>query len=140
MRPSTKEMISKVKNLLVENEYCTADFLAKKCKLSRASIYRIIRIMRTEGIGVLPGVDGYILSEFAYKRDDVRFLRRLNGRRTSDMIALGAAHKHISKRWNAVTDRRTLKLIVGPLTGDIDVLRQGAEVLLSSDKRVKQIR
>lgn len=136
MRSSTREMIGKVKNLLIDNEYCTAGFLAEKCGLSKSSIYRIIRLMRLEGIGVLPGCEGYILSEFAHKRDDVRFLRKINGRRTSDVISLGAAENHIRRRWRAVKDRRDLNLITGPLTADLSMLKEGADVLLSSDRKL----
>ncbi len=66
------------------------------------------------------------------KNDDVHFLRRLNGRRTSDIIALRAAESDIRKRWNSVEDRRNLNLIVGPLQVDIKSLSEGTKILSNS--------
>lgn len=125
----TLDMVEKVKKILIENEHVSADVLASKCNMSVQSIYRIIRVMRLQGVGVLVTPNGYILSKYATKKDDVHFLRRLNGRRTSDIIALKAAEPDIKKRWNAIPDKKALSLIVGPLHTDIGALNLGLETL-----------
>lgn len=111
MQKKTELMINKVKHLLLKNNYIHAFELAKLCGLSPVSIYRIIRLLRLEGIGVIPTKKGYILSEFAQKPDDVGFMRRCFGRRTSDIIALGAMENDIRKRWSAVEDKNNLNNI-----------------------------
>lgn len=126
MRVKTVEMMKKVQNILIESTvYLPADVLAEKCNLPVSSVYRIIRLMREEGIGVHNTPDGYILSEFAQKKDDTHLLRRLNGRRTSDYFCLNAAAPHILKRWRGVEDRRNLSLIMGPLNTDVELLGAG---------------
>lgn len=126
MRVKTVEMMKKVQNILIESTvYLPADVLAEKCNLPVSSVYRIIRLMREEGIGVHNTPNGYILSEFAQKNDDTHLLRRLNGRRTSDYFCLNAATPHILRRWGGVEDRRNLSLILGPLNTDVELLGAG---------------
>lgn len=141
MRSSTKEMFEKVKTFLIENNYATALQLSEHCHLSVTSIYRIIRMMRMDNIGVLVTPHGYILSEFAKKNDDVHFLRRLAGRRVSDIISFSAAERHIRKRWNAVADRRSLNLIVAPLRADLSAVSNGLKILhkLEGKKGFKKV-
>lgn len=141
MRNSTKEMFEKVKIYLLEHNYATASQIAEHCNLSDASVYRIIRMMRLDNIGVLVTPHGYILSEFAKKNDDVHFLRRLNGRRASDIIALTAAERHIRERWNAVSDRRALNLITAPLRTDLAAVNNGLKILrrLGNKKGLKKV-
>jgi hypothetical protein len=111
-------MFEKVKKALIENEYQTAKQLAERCHLRTCSIFRIIKNMRLNGIGVLPTKKGYVLSEFATKNDDVGFIRRCYGRRTSDMIAIQAARSDINRRWKGV-EQATLKTLLGPLVVDL---------------------
>ena len=111
MREKTALMVKKVHDLLLNNEYMTAIDIAKACHLKRWSVYAIIRYLRIEGIGIIPTKAGYILSEFAKKRDDVGFIRRCFGRRTSDLISLHSAEKDISKRWNAVEDKNNINQV-----------------------------
>lgn len=108
MQKKTQDMVNKVKYLLLKNNYISAFEIAKHCRLSVISIYRIIRYIRLEGTGVIPTKKGYILSEFAQKSDDVGFIRRCFGRRTSDVISLGAMENDIKKRWAAVEDKNNL--------------------------------
>lgn len=108
MHKKTELMINKVKDLLIKNNYISAIEIAKHCKLSVFSIYRIIRFIRLEGIGIVPTQKGYILSEFAQKSDDVGFIRRCFGRRTSDIISLSAMEKDLCSRWGSVEDRNNL--------------------------------
>jgi biotin operon repressor len=116
MRSNTIEMLQKVKSLLIDNEYMSGQELAKKCNLSPGSIYRIINLMRKEGIGVHVTPKGYILSEMAAKKDDTHFLRRLNGRRASDFYAIQSSGPHIKKRWRGVENRNNIEAILGFLT------------------------
>lgn len=111
IREKTKIMIGKVHGLLKDNDYLTADDIQKACRLSRWSVYQIIRHLRLDGIGIIPTKKGYILSEFARKNDDVHFMRRCFGRRTSDLIALSAAEQDITKRWRAVEDKNNINQV-----------------------------
>lgn len=108
MHGKTKEMINKVNTLLIENEYISAQELAQRCHLCRGSIYRIIRMLRLEGVGIIPTKKGYVLSAYAKKSDDVGFIRRCYGRRTSDVIALGAIEKDIRIRWSGIEEKNNI--------------------------------
>jgi hypothetical protein len=133
MRAKTEVVIKKVLDALTaEPEPQRAKVLAKKCRCSVITIYRAIRIARIEkNIGIHPTKSGYLLSEFAKKTDDVHFLRVLNGRRSSDYIALQTAAPHMRKRWNTVEDQRTLQIVMSPLTSGGDMLKRGIKILLS---------
>jgi hypothetical protein len=130
MKPKSSDMVQKVHDALIENEYQTAAQLAERCGLETSSIYRIVRMMRLQGIGVLPTKNGYVLSEFAKKSDDVGFIRRCYGRRTSDIIAIQAAANDINGRWNKVEDKTNLKLLLAPLSIDVRNSK-GMKILLS---------
>ena len=141
----TKQHLSKLQLLapkvvtyMTENEgHMTAEKLAKVFRLSIYQIYAIIRIIRIEKqIGVIPTHKGYILSKFASVRDDVHFLRRLNGRRTGDVLSLMAAEDDIRERWHKLPHGNSeLKLILGPLiVTSTTVLERAQKVLLSTLK------
>jgi hypothetical protein len=129
MRVKTAEMIVKVKRLLTENNYIKGSAIAEQCHIHVSSVYRIIRLMRQKGIGTQALNKGYILSEFASKRDDVEYLKRLNGRRTSDFISVQASFPFIKKRWPHLEDKRSLGLIVAPLMADMKLLGAGLEAI-----------
>lgn len=137
MRASTKEMMGKVKTLLIDKEYLTAKSLGEKCKLSANSVHRIIRIMRENGTGVMPTPKGYVLAEFATKGDDVHLWRRVNGRHTGDYITLIAAEPHMRHRWRSVEDKKTMAYITGPLVVNYDSLEKGRQLLLDAEKALK---
>lgn len=135
MRKKTEMMMGKVKDLLIKNNYIHAYDLAQKCKLSPQSIYHIIRKLRLQGIGIIPTKKGYILSEFAQKSDDVGFMRRCFGRRTSDIIALGAIEKDVRLRWNNVEDKTNINNIFKYLSikpTNAEKAKTGIKYLLSS--------
>jgi biotin operon repressor len=111
VQKKTEEMLNKIKKLLLKNNYIDAASLAKECNLSVHSIYRAIRILRVNGTGIIPTKNGYILSEFAKKSDDVGFIRRCFGRRTSDVIALSAINKDIQKRWASIEDQKNMSAV-----------------------------
>jgi len=125
----------KVITYMTEHEgHLTAKKLANVFHLTTFQIYTIIRIMRVEkNVGVLTTNKGYILSKYASVQDDVHFLRRLNGRRTSDVLALMAAQDDIYDRWHKLPHGSSdLKLILGPLMiTRTTVLERSQKVLLS---------
>lgn len=118
MRAKTKEMLKKVKDYLYANEYTTADQIAEFCGLSRMSAYRIIKLLRLSGIGIIPGKKGYILSDIASKQDDVKFVRTCFGRRASDILALSVAEKDIRKRWRSVQDKNNITYAIEHITAE----------------------
>lgn len=100
------DRVKKIMRLLKPGGYIDSYELSIKSNLSRVMIYRLIRKMRLDGIGIIPTKRGYILSEFAQLKDDVSFIRRCLGRRTSDIIAMSAAEKDIINRWKSIPNGR----------------------------------
>ena len=126
MRAKTVEMLKKVKSILQETtEYLQADAIAEKCHMSVSSVYRCIRLLRLENVGVHVTPNGYILSEYAQKKDDTHLFRRLNGRRASDYLTMSSAAPSIRKRWRGVEDRNSLKLIMESLSVNRNLLDKG---------------
>jgi biotin operon repressor len=132
VRAKVKKLVKKGMSVLKDEEYVPAQVMSDKLGIPVTAVFRLIRYLRVEGIGVLTTPKGYILSEFAKKNDDVHFLRRLNGRRASDFIAIRAAEPDIRKRWNSVEDKRNLRLITAPLHVDLKAITDGAKILLSA--------
>jgi hypothetical protein len=142
MRVTKKDLGVKILDILEFDGHQTAQSLAAQCKVKKPSIYRTIRLLR-EGkaipgkgpIGVHPVRDGYVLSEKATPTDDVSFLRRLNGRRTSDYVALTAAQPSIVNRWSVLPGGLSdLKRICAPLIPSTRALNQGVKILLNRSK------
>ena len=107
--------------------------LAKKCGLKVSSIYRIIRIIRKNHIGIIPTKNGYLLAEHAEKKDDVFFLRKLNGRRASDYIALNNCIDEIQKRWKGI-EQKQLRQIIEPLYTSQESLTISLSILNKKSK------
>lgn len=120
MQDKTVAMLNKVHMYLIKHKYVTADDLKKITKLKSGSIYRLIKFMRLKGIGIYATIKGYVLSEFADKRDDVHFIRRINGRRTGDIIAVKSAEKDILHRWNGIQDKNSIVPVLSNLTIQIE--------------------
>ena len=137
MRSNVREMLQKAKHTMSSSDepHLTAKVLAEKMHMTVSAVYRVIRLMRVEGVGVHTTGKGYVLSQYASKKDDTNFLRRLNGRRTSDFVAIRAAEPDIRKRWHSVEDQRSLSLIVAPLRVDLKCLDNGNRILLESEKK-----
>jgi biotin operon repressor len=127
MRQKTLDMINKISKILEEKEYIQAPDLAKSCNLSTSSIYRLIRVMRQEGIGIHITNKGYILSEYAGLKDDTNFLRRLNARRVSDYFAIQSSMQYIKKRWKGIQDKRTIRTILESLAINQKSLKTGMD-------------
>lgn len=122
--------MQKVHTALLENNYQTAKQLAKHCNFQPCSIYRIVRMLRLQGIGVIPKKKGYVLSEFALKTDDVGFIRRCYGRRVSDFISIHAALKHINGRWKTLQDKSAMQQMLLPLSSNL-MTSKGMKILLT---------
>jgi hypothetical protein len=137
VRSNVRDMLKKTRDIMKSSDepHLTAMILAERMNLPVSTVYRLIRMMRVEGVGVHTTGKGYVLSEYATKRDDVNFMRRLNGRRTSDFFAMRASEPYIQKRWTSVEDRRNLLLIVAPLRVNLKSLDDGNKVLLESEKK-----
>lgn len=137
MREKTAIMVKKVHDLLTEHNYLTTTDIKNALRIKTWKIYQIVRYLRIEGIGIIPTKKGYILSESAQRSDDVHFIRKCFGRRTSDLIALNAAQADIETRWNAVEDKSNISqvfryLAVNPT--NTNKAKEGIKYLLSSVK------
>jgi biotin operon repressor len=128
--------MKRIEEILTENEYQSAEKLSDKTGLEISMIYVMIRKMRIAGIGILTTNRGYVLSAYAKKVDDVNFLRRLYGRRTSDFIAISAAEPDIKKRWSTQGEKESLRLMLSPMTEDVSKTR-GMRVLLACEESLK---
>jgi biotin operon repressor len=127
------QRLNQFSNLLTQTDkYLTSDDISQACGCSKGTVYNTIRKMREKGIGVHATKDGYVLSEFAQKKDDVGLLRKVNGRRTSDMIMLSAARTHMEKRWKTDSDRTLLGSMIDPLNINIDKLRISKKLIDSN--------
>lgn len=132
MSAKVKDRVKKGLEILRASDgYTPAKVLAEKLGIPLSGVFKIIRLIRQEEIGVHTTPNGYVLSEYANKTDDVHFLRRMNGRRTSDFLAMRAAEPEIRKRWSAVADKRDLSLITAPLRVELNTLLTGSKTLLS---------
>lgn len=110
------------------NDYLTNDTsggskckeIAANLKISVSKVYQIIRKLREDGVGIIPGKKGYVKAEFATKIDDLQFMRKIYGRRVSDFLALSTSKPHIEKRWNALPNgKKKLQSLLAPLSEDI---------------------
>lgn len=124
----TKKQV--LRELQQTDVYLRANDIAKKLSLSKGSVYRAIRILREEMVGIHSAKDGYVISEAATVQDDVHQMRRWNGRRTSDAIAAHAAAPHIRERWSGITDKGQYRTIMEPLLPSLKLLSDGRDSLL----------
>lgn len=130
-----QDRVKKIMRLLEKGSYVDSNELSQKSGLSRIMIYRLIRKMRIDGIGIIPTKRGYILSQYAQLSDDVSFVRRCLGRRTSDIIAMGASKKDILSRWNSIPEgKNNLTPLISHLTAPIAIqnkAHKGLKFMLS---------
>lgn len=131
MRLKTADLAKKVHKQLVDNHYQTAGMLSEHLLVPVSSVYRAVRHLRIEGVGIWATNHGYVLTKYAKKSDDVNGLRKLNGRRVSDHIVVQAAIGDVEKRWNGITERQQLKAIVAPLRANLTQCKKGMQILLS---------
>lgn len=135
MRPKTKEMLNKAAHILSEGMPVPGKTLATKCGLKVNSAYRIIRLLREGGMGIIPTKQGYLMADHAEKKDDVYFLRCLNGRRTSDYIALNGCINSMRKRWKGI-EQNQLKQILQPFNVSRGALSTSLTILQEKSERL----
>ena len=126
-------LVSKRENalsVLTDNSYTTAKNMAASIGSSVGYVYTLVRKLREEGVGIIATRKGYILSEYAHKKDDVHFLRAINGRRTSDFIAMKAAMPDIKKRWRGDKQNALLLTMSQPLLSDKPLLDKSRNTLI----------
>jgi DNA-binding CsgD family transcriptional regulator len=130
MRKKLTDMADKVVTLLTENQYMTTREIADKTHLSVNSVRVIIKHLRSQ-VGIISSRKGHILAEYASVQDDVEFLRRLNGRRASDVMSLEGVRRHIEKRWKTLGYNRQLNLSMKSLDSDVTVINNSIKLLSS---------
>lgn len=144
MKLTKKELKLKIYRCLADSfeNHLTAPNIAKICNISIYQVYSVIRSLREFGceeldekhIGIHHTKKGYVLSVCATMQDDVEYMRRLNGARTSVHIAARAAYPHIKTRWVGVEDKKAFNLIMHPLNGGGDILKRGMKILIAKTK------
>lgn len=112
-RRSVAELKKRVLSLINEYDHPSARFIAEKMKVSPGTVYRVVRLLREENIGILPGKGGYIMAEDATVQDDTHFMRRAVSSYTSNKLILNGARKYIIERWHKLPQYKDVKLIVG---------------------------
>lgn len=125
MRAKTEEMLKKAHALLAKGIPLSGRDLGEKCGLGETAGHRIIRKLREQKVGVIPGLQGYVLAEHATPRDDLYFLRRLMGHRASAYLALSTAFPEMEKRARALEHPYNLKSIAAPLMPSPQELDRG---------------
>lgn len=129
MKASRSVVQKKVLDALTEKNYLKAKDLASKCRCSTGTIYNAVRRLRQEqAVAIQPTRHGYVLSESAKKSDDVEFLRRINGRRTSDTVSLTPCIVYMKRRWRGI-EGETLDQILIPLRPSLNTLGKGLRLL-----------
>ena len=131
MRPSTVDMMNKVKALLIDNERMTAAEITAKTHLSKASIYLMMKRLNENGTPVYSSKKGYILAEYADQRDDVHFLRKINGYHAGSCARLQAAFQHIQRRWRGEKQQSLLMDMVRPMQTQKALLSSAQNAVLT---------
>ena len=128
-----EEIKKRVYERIKKHPYSNCKKLSKAIKISKYAIYRAIRQLRKDGIGVMTTSRGYVLAEVAERRDDVSALRRWNARRTSDYFAVKSAREHIEKRWYAIKGKgrnKQLETVYQSLFSNVTILEKSTQILL----------
>lgn len=134
MRSSALIAMSKIQHILNKGERVSIDTLMKETLSSKSSIYRYITLLSQQGVGIYSGKNGYILSKYAEKRDDVHFLRRINGFHASSVIRLQASIASIRNRWRGIEHQKLLQDITKPLQTPDNILKKSNIALISVNK------
>jgi biotin operon repressor len=124
--------MEKVRKLLIENSHMKVAELQAKTRLSKASIYLMIKRLNEQGTGVYPTKKGYILAEYAEQCDDVHFLRKINGYHASACMRLHASIEHINKRWKSEHNQQLLMNMVRPLQTSKSALESSRRAIIQS--------
>jgi biotin operon repressor len=110
MKATKTEVMKKVHTILINTveRYIKAEEIADLIHRPKTFVYTIIRLLKEDGIGIYSNQEGYILAEFATRSDDVHFLRTINGKHTSSVIALNAAMPHLKERWKGLAEQNAI--------------------------------
>lgn len=136
MRASTKEHMKKVQSKIEEGIPMKAKDLAKRSRMSVGSIYRVIKLLRSDGVPIMRTKSGYLHAAHAEKRDDVYVLRMINGRHAADVMMLEACRNEMQKRWHNVEERKQLMIAMSPLTPSMNTLQRGMKLLQEKSARL----
>jgi len=118
--------------ILSKESYIKSKDLAKRLDISSATVYNIIRRMREhKNTPIMPTKHGYILAEYATLQDDVHLIRKINGRRISDQVLLGAVSNDIHNRWTKTTsqDQKTFTQIIGNINTNKNIFITNTKLL-----------
>lgn len=134
----TKTQSNQIMSILKKNAYVKAKQLAKLANIPQYRVYLLVRIMRENGVPIMPTKQGYILAHAATLADDVYFIRRLNGRRVSDQVMLDSVHTHIENRWRKAKpdDQKAIKRVMSPILGGKNIFKSNQKLL---DGYMKQL-
>lgn len=129
-----------VQSLLEDHTHMHAKEISKKTGLSEGAVWGIVRKLRIRGIGIMTTNKGYIMADKATKADDINFLRRLHGRRASDLLAIQSCQDAIKRRWHSNADRKLLLSMATPLANPKQFLmaKKGMAVVLTLSSELKK--
>jgi len=127
-------------DFLNESKHIHAYDISIKLGISIYMVYSMIRRLRKKGVGIMyiPR-KGYLLAEFADKKDDVGFFRGLLGRRASDWYAIQSCERHIKKRWNTNEDRKLLSALIKEVQPSPKMINSMYVTLRESELKPSQV-
>lgn len=127
LKEKTEEKLRKLHKIFLDNPkiYFKTEVLAQKMRESFFTIRRLVKIMRLRNIGIMPTRQGFILSKYASQRDDVAFMRRINGHHAADCLALMATKEDIKERWSSLVDKKNvIKLLDSFISEEHEILKR----------------
>lgn len=138
-RISALEAMLKKKAEQKENRYISLKEVRSYLGISTVQVYTLIRRLREKGVGVYSRTGkGYILAEAANRSDDVNLLRKIHGRRTSDLISLNASLASLRKRWAGTKEEKQLDSALEPLIPQKVALEASRKILLEYSEIIEQ--
>ena len=124
MRLPTITRINQLKRILTEtDQYMPAELLARAMRVSKTTIYALVRKARERGIGIHSTKNGYILSEFALQTDDLNLIRIANGKITSAKLMVMSSMPHMQKRWKTTEEKKLIEKATYGMDASLDKLR-----------------
>jgi biotin operon repressor len=128
MRNSTVKQMNKVHSILTDKEYVKAEELMRRTNLSKASIYRVIKLIEQElNVPIYSTKKGYILAQYAKACDDVLFLRKANGTYSRNAFKARLVLPYVGKRWKTEKEKDLLDRMIMPMLPS-DTLLKKAEL------------
>ena len=144
MRAAKLDLLKKLRGLLIDSpkKGIPAKELANALAIPISRIYGLVRQLK-EGygqnrpLGIHPLKDGYILSEYATRNQDVELLRKLNGIRVSIAVTANSAAPWIKPRWNSIQDKRDFAIVMRPVLAPTTLFKQSMKILVGKTKEAK---